>query len=86
MTTLNDLIEEYGAEGFVIEDDGNGCAYPKYGMFMLLDEECRAEYGDVPMVRLTTAHISADNLPCEWKSDWLIKGEGDNPYRVRLFF
>lgn len=31
-------------------------------------------------------HESEDGIDCMFASDWIIVRQGDNPYRVRLFF
>lgn len=85
-TTLSALMNEFGANGVIIADDGNGCAYGKDGRVFEYTEEIAEEYGDVEMNKLETAHTSDDGYECEWASEWIIKGNGDNPYRVRLYF
>ena len=89
---LKDLIEEYGATGFVLQDAGNGSATDN-GRFVNVDDGSSddsdallAEYGDVELVELAEEHISDDNVKCQYGSEWIIEGTGDNPYRVRIFF
>lgn len=87
MATLNELVMEYGANAFVLADDGNGCSFGEKGRALDYDEdEMGAEYGMVEMMPLEAAHMSDDGIECNFASDWIIKGEGDNPYRVRLYF
>ena len=87
MATLNELVMEYGANAFVMADDGNGCGFGEKGRTLDYDEaEMGAEYGTVEMLPLEATHMSDDGIECNFASDWIIKGEGDNPYRVRLYF
>jgi hypothetical protein len=84
--TLSELMAESGANGVIIADDGNGCAYGEDGRVFEYTEDIEEEYGDVEMHKLETVHTSDDGYECEWASEWIIKGNGDNPYRVRLYF
>lgn len=86
MATLNELVMEYGANAFVLADDGNGCGFGVNGVTIDYDEDSASVYGGVEMTALNGGHVSEDGMLCEFASDWIIKGEGDNPYRVRLFF
>ena len=86
MTTLNDLISKYGANAFVVLDAGNGAGSPPRGHAVPYDDGCAAEYGHVEMEELDAPHTSTDGHECGYASEWIVKGEGDNPYRVRLYF
>lgn len=89
---LKNLIEEYGATGFVLQDAGNGSATDN-GRFVNVDDgspddsgALLAEYGDVELEELAEEHTSDDNVKCQYASEWIVEGQGDNPYRVRIFF
>ena len=85
-TTLAELVEEYGANVFVLADAGNGCGYGEAGRMVDFDEACADEYGDTEMTKLDAPHTSDDGSECLYASDWIVQGEGDNPYRVRIYF
>lgn len=83
MVALKNLITAYGANGFILADAGNGSA-DSDGSFVQWDEDT-AVYGDVEMGALDTVQITG-GVECEYASDWIIDGDGDNPYRYRIFF
>lgn len=85
-TTLKNLIEEYGANAFVVADAGNGSSYGEAGRTVDYDEACADEYGDTEMSRLDAPSMSEDGRECLYASGWITKGEGDNPFRVRIYF
>lgn len=85
-TTLAELVEEYGANAFVLADAGNGCGYGEDGQLAMYDEAAADEYGETEMLELSEPHMSDDGQECTYASEWIEQGEGDNPYRVRLFF
>lgn len=86
MTKLVELVEAYSANGFVLADAGNGCGLGDAGVFVPFDEALSADYGDVELEALAEPHWSDDGFECRYASAWLTKGEGDNAYRVRVFF
>ena len=51
MATLRELVDEFGANGVIMIDAGNGCAGPAW---IEWDEEIDAELGDVEMLPVTT--------------------------------
>ena len=85
-TTLSELIDEFSANAFILADAGNGCSYGEKGRAVDYDEACGMEYAETAMSKLDTPHISDDGFVCAYASDWIIQGNGDNPYRVRLYF
>lgn len=85
ITTLAKLVSEYSANAFVLADAGNGCGFGD-GRLVDYDDESAYEYGDVEMIELDAPHISDEGQECTFASEWIEQGEGDNPYRVRLFF
>lgn len=85
-TTLSALVEEYGANAFVLADAGNGSSYGEKGRLVNYDKLCRKVYGNTAMHKLKAPHMSDDGSECEYASDWIIQGDGDNPYRVRIYF
>ena len=86
MTTLRDLIEEFGAEGFILADDGNGSAFGG-GVFIDWSTDTAAEHGDLELTPLTTPHTFSDGVECNWASDWVEMSEDtSNPYRIQVFF
>lgn len=86
METLKDLVERYGANGFVVADAGNGCGFGEEGQFTVWDEETKAEYGNITLRKLKKPHRSVDGVECHYVSEWIEAGEGDNPYRYRVYF
>ena len=84
--TLADLVQDYGAAGVVVADDGNGCGKGIDGVMVEYDQDMAHAYGIVQMERLETPHISKDGVECNYASYWMIIGNGDNPYRIRLYF
>jgi len=83
---LVDLIAEYHAPGFVLADFGNGSSSGCKGQFVDLTPELLAQYGSTPMMQLPAPHMSADGVECNWESEIIVQGEGQNPYRVKLYF
>ena len=49
MTTLSNLINKYGGNGYIRIDDGNGSAGPSW---IEWDEDITAEYGDTEMAEV----------------------------------
>jgi len=105
METLRELIEEYGANGVIHIDDGNGSAGPTWVEW---NDDIEAEWGHIAMhlvaasnrayegddeysnkdtlgdvARYVIRSYSMDEL---YASDWIIYGQGDNPYCFRLIF
>jgi len=84
---LRNLVEEHGANGFVYQDNGNGCAFSE-GRFVRIDDECgdekMSEYGDIELSEtLAEPFISADGVKCEYSSEWVV---GENGYEFRILF
>ncbi len=86
MKTLDQLVREYSANAFVLADDGNGSSIGHKGRGIGYTPEMAETYGSVRMEELDTMHESEDGIDCMFASDWIIVRQGDNPYRVRLFF
>ena len=86
MKTLDQLVREYCANSFVLADDGNGCSIGHKGCGISYTPEMAETYGNVRMEELDTMHESEDGIDCMFASDWIVVRQGDNPYRVRLFF
>lgn len=86
MANVKTLVEEAGANGFIFADDGNGAGFGKEGQFMDWDQEQEDKYGDIEMSPLPAPHTSADGVECIYASDWVVSGNGDNPYRYRVLF
>ena len=85
-TTLSDLVEYYDANAIIMADAGNGCGYGSDGHMVEYCGECAEEFGDVEMAELAAPHISDDGHKCLFAFEWIIQGEGDNPYRIRIYF
>lgn len=87
---LKELIENFNANGFVLEESWNGSSERRGGTFKRIDDEYGVDiltkHGDAEMRELEFDHTSYDGFVCTHASDWITKGEGDNSYRVRLFF
>jgi hypothetical protein len=101
-TTLENLMEEYGANGFVIADAGNGSAGP---CWVEWSDDVAQEYGDTPMFPATEDEMIDDTdedygtlsgavnyalqegaTSVSHASNLIVSGEGDNPYRYRIIF
>lgn len=83
---LIDLINEYNGNGFVMTDKGNGSSKPENGQFVHLDDDLIKQYGQTEMNIMDEFHMSDDGVECMFESDWIVVGDGDNPYRVKIFF
>lgn len=86
MKTLDQLMREYCANAFVLADDGNGSSIGHKGRGVCYTPEMAETYGGARMEELDAMHESEDGIDCMFASDWIIVRQGDNPYRVRLFF
>lgn len=86
MDTLKELVMQYGANGFVFADAGNGCGFGEEGQFVSWDERTAEEYGDIELSPISKPHYSIDKVECNYASDWIGMGEGDNPYRYKIYF
>lgn len=86
MKTLDELMREYCADCFVLADAGNGSSIGQKGRGISYTPEMAETYGRVALEELKEPHVSDDGLDCMFASDWVIVRQGDNPYRVRLFF
>ena len=86
MTTLNELMQEYGANVFIYSDKGNGCGFGDDGQAMPYTTDMEQKYGVIEFHELSEPHTSDDGIGCKYASDWITVGAGDNPYRIRLFF
>jgi len=72
MTTLKNLTDEYDANAIFVKQDGNGCGDNQDMMLSEIDDN------------LDEIIMTKNGL--QWESDWIIKGEGDNPFRIRYIF
>ena len=86
MATMQSLVSEYGANAMVLADAGNGCGFGEQGCAVDWTDDMAAQYGAVEMLPLASAHVSEDGHTCTFASDWLVEGDGDNAYRVWLYF
>lgn len=105
MKTLKNLVVEFGANGFVMINDGNGCGDPAW--YDWEEDGVAEDYGDIEMfltpeiaaaydaqddersllheICLINRDYKSDN-GLVWASDWIVKGDGDNPWRYRVIF
>ena len=86
MRTLDQLVREYSANSFVLADAGNGSSIGEKGRGISYTPEMAETYGSVRMEELDAMHESEDGIDCMFASGWIFVRQGDNPYRVRLFF
>jgi hypothetical protein len=86
MRTLDQLVRDYSANAFVLADAGNGSSIGEKGRVISYTPEMAETYGSVRMEELDAMHESEDGIDCMFASGWIIVRQGDNPYRVRLFF
>ena len=84
--TLDQLVREYSSNAFVLADDGNGSSIGHKGRCVGYTPEMAETYGSARMEELDAMHESEDGIECMFASGWIIVRQGDNPYRVRLFF
>jgi hypothetical protein len=80
---LGALLERVEGNAVWLCDDGNGSGLspsPVEPVMVPWDEGMKWLYWNVRMTRLPQQH------PCgaTWASDWVIRGEGTNPYRVQI--
>ena len=85
---LADLIKEYSATGFIFVDAGVNSNTPEEGQFVYLDNdgEILDAYGDIEMSPIDPSSPYAGRDDVIYESDWIIDGEGDNPYRFKILF
>ena len=84
---LSDLVREYGGNAFIMVDDGSGSAFDRYeGVFIDADEEALAEYGDIDLQPIESSSPWAGRDDVNFESDWIVVGQGDNPYRYKILF
>lgn len=81
---LIELMQEFNTRTFVLANDRN--VSWKHGRTVEYDQDCHAVYGGTEMFVLDDPHISEDGSECLYASDWIVDGDGDNPYRVRIYF
>lgn len=89
MTTLKELVDQYGAIGFVYADRGNGSASGEEGTFSGWGEDADNEYGETEMKSLDKKHISADGVECRFASEWMQSYDKNGfltTYEYRIFF
>ena len=84
--TLGEIMDEYGANGAIIETDGNGSADPGWVWEADLTDDDRATplmlvSGDLTIIN-EAAKIYGVSNPSHM-SAWIITGQGDNPARHR---
>jgi hypothetical protein len=82
--TLDKLIKDYSGNAYGFQDAGNGSS--SSGQLLDYDNDARTEYGEVEMSKLPEAIKLDDGTQVEYASDWIVTGEGSNPYRYRIFF
>ena len=80
--TLRKLIEEHDANAFVLEGAGNGSAGEA---ILWWDAGTEKKYGDTEMVPISP-FLATDGQEVNYGSTWIVVGEGNNPYRYRVFF
>ena len=86
MKTLDQLVREYCANSFVLADDGNGSSFGHKGRAIDYTADTAEAFGSVRLEELAAPHVSEDGVECMFGSDWIIVRQGDNPFRVRVFF
>jgi len=94
MTTLSELVGEYGANGFIMNDAGNGSAGPSWVEW---DEKIADEYGDTEMfvnpdknIKKTAQYViggyDSDEI---YTSEWFNADKdpgATNPFRQQIIF
>jgi hypothetical protein len=86
LTTLANLISEFDANAFIFADAGNGCGFGEAGQALDYDEAAAKAHGDVELTKLDAPITSNDGYEVNYASDWIVTGEGSNPYRYRIMF
>lgn len=95
--TLRELVDEYGANGVIRIDAGNGSAGP---MWIEWDDETDEQIGDVEMIPVNDPEMDSDarlvmddpTYHAEYASEWIEDDDRNapyratNPYRYRLIF
>lgn len=88
--TLKDLIEEYDANGFWMNDRGSGS-----GGVTWIDwnDDIEEEYGDIEMyLTMSTGYLEVANYEYNYKSKWIDKDnttkgyQSSNPYEIQVYF
>jgi hypothetical protein len=89
MKTLAELMAEYGADGYVLADKGNGSAFGLDGQSVRVDledldlEDLEPKLGRIKMRELAKPHISGDGVECHFASKWQVSADG---YKYRFYF
>lgn len=86
MPKLSELIAEYGANAFIYSDEGSGAGFPRDGQALDYDDDAAADYGETELTKLAAPLKSADGHEIHFASEWVVTGDGDNPYRYRIMF
>lgn len=81
MPTLANLVENFDSNAFVFADAGNGAGFGEDGQAIDYDQTAAEHYGHIDLMELETP-ING----CNFASDWIVTGEGTNPYRFRIMF
>lgn len=86
-SNLKDLIETYDASGFYIVEAGNGSRFSE-PIFFFWDKEAQSNYGNIDMQSIALNDYLAEGVQAgtTYVSDWIIKGGGNDPYRIKICF
>ena len=84
--TLRELVTAYDSGGFFLASASNGFASSEPD-FLFLDDKLDKIYGDTEMRKLKNTDYIDTEVPeeAEYASDWIIKYENDDSYRIKLF-
>ncbi len=84
MKTLAELMAEYGADGYVLADKGNGSAFGLAGEWVRVDlDDLEPKLGRIQMHDLAKPHISGGGVECHFASKWQVSQNG---YKYRIYF
>lgn len=67
---LRELVDQYGANGVVVADQGTGSSHGEKGRFVSWGSEVEAAYGELEMSELSEPHRSEDGFDCLYTSAW----------------
>ena len=85
--TLRELVTAHDSDGFFLATARSDFASSE-PYFLFFDDDMDKTYGDTEMRKLKNADYFDTEVPeeAEYASDWMITGNNDTRYKIKLFF